>query len=116
MPSTKQIESKIFDFPEPFKPVMALKWGSKLRVSEKETETDTEAEAASPADDGAYESVSVQDEWLISFGSHSSAEGNSFKRLDQKRLCFFAYSTSQSRDVGAPQPLTLRSRYDGHNS
>jgi hypothetical protein len=28
MPNTKQIASKIFDFPEPFKPVMALKDGS----------------------------------------------------------------------------------------
>ena len=30
MPRTKQMESRILDFPDPFKPVMALKWGSKL--------------------------------------------------------------------------------------
>jgi hypothetical protein len=30
MPKTKQIESKMLDFPEPFKPVIALKWGSNL--------------------------------------------------------------------------------------
>lgn len=29
IPKTKQIPSKIFDFPEPFSPVMALKCGSK---------------------------------------------------------------------------------------
>jgi hypothetical protein len=30
IPSTKQMESKMFDFPEPFSPVMALKNGSKF--------------------------------------------------------------------------------------
>jgi hypothetical protein len=30
MPSTKQMESKMLDLPEPFRPVMALKNGSKL--------------------------------------------------------------------------------------
>ncbi|MDB9925088.1 hypothetical protein OAD67_02380 [bacterium] len=29
IPSTKQMESRILDFPEPFNPVMALKSGSK---------------------------------------------------------------------------------------
>jgi hypothetical protein len=30
MPSTKQIESRMLDLPDPFKPVIALKCGSKL--------------------------------------------------------------------------------------
>ena len=29
MPITKQIASKMFDFPEPLSPVMALNWGSR---------------------------------------------------------------------------------------
>ena len=33
MPKTKQIESRMFDFPEPLRPVMALKWGSNLEGS-----------------------------------------------------------------------------------
>jgi len=28
MPSTKQMESRMLDLPEPFRPVMALNWGS----------------------------------------------------------------------------------------
>ena len=32
MPKTKQIESRMFDFPEPLRPVMALKWGSNLEM------------------------------------------------------------------------------------
>jgi hypothetical protein len=30
MPSTKQMESRMFDLPEPLRPVMALKCGSNL--------------------------------------------------------------------------------------
>lgn len=32
MPRTKQMESRMLDLPEPLRPVMALKWGSKLCV------------------------------------------------------------------------------------
>ncbi len=32
MPSTKQIESRMLDFPLPFRPVMALNLGSKLGI------------------------------------------------------------------------------------
>ena len=35
IPRTKQMESRMLDFPDPLRPVMALKWGSNLmRVKE----------------------------------------------------------------------------------
>jgi hypothetical protein len=36
MPSTKHIESRMFDFPEPLRPVMALKCGSNLVVPKED--------------------------------------------------------------------------------
>ena len=33
MPRTKQIPSRMFDLPEPFRPVMALNCGSKLETT-----------------------------------------------------------------------------------
>ena len=35
MPRTKQMESRILDFPDPLSPVIALKWGSNLRINNK---------------------------------------------------------------------------------